>query len=73
MHANEGSENRDTLLVAGGIAVMIFGAGMLMASPTIRRTVLGTLQPMLSGGDNGGRPLAALLPDVERYMKLKGM
>jgi len=73
MHANDGSDTRDTLLLAGGIAVMIFGAGMLMSSPTIRRTVLGGLQPLLSGSDKGGRPLGALLPDVERYMKLKGM
>jgi hypothetical protein len=72
MHANDGSETRDTLLLAGGIAVMVFGAGMLMASPMIRRAVLGSLQPMLSGQGNSGRPLGAL-QDVERYIKLKAM
>jgi hypothetical protein len=73
MSGHEHSETRDTLLFAGGVAFMIFGAGMLMASPTIRRAVLGALSPMLAGQDGANGALGALLPDVERYLKLKAM
>jgi len=51
MNANESTEITDTLLLAGGLALMIFGAGMLLASPVIRRTVLGGLTPLLPGHD----------------------
>ena len=68
------SETRDVLLVAGGVALMAFGAGMLMAHPAVRRTVMATLGPLapeLAG------PLKTsvqkVLPDVERYLKLKAM
>jgi hypothetical protein len=74
MNSNESSEPRDTLLLAGGIALMVFGAGMLLASPVIRRTVLGSLTPLLPGQDGTTTgPLGALLPDVDRYMRLKAM
>ncbi len=73
MNANESSETRDALLLAGGVALMIFGAGMLLASPVIRRTVLGSLTPLLPGQDGANGALGGLLPDVERYLKLKAM
>jgi hypothetical protein len=49
MNNHDNSEARDTLLLAGGVALVIFGAGMLLAGPVIRRTVLGALTPMLPG------------------------
>jgi hypothetical protein len=73
MNANESSETRDTLLVAGGLALVTFGAGMLLASPVIRRTVLGTLTPLLPGQNGSGGALGGVFPDVERYLKLKAM
>ena len=73
MNNNHNSEARDTLLFAGGAALMIFGAGMLLASPVIRRTVLGALTPMLPGQDAANGTLGGLIPDVERYMRLKAM
>jgi hypothetical protein len=73
MNANESSDARDTLLLAGGAALMIFGAGMLLASPVIRRTVLGALAPTLPGQNGTNGTLGGLLPDVERYMRLKAM
>jgi hypothetical protein len=73
MNTPDNSETKDTLLFAGGIALMIFGAGMLLASPVIRRTVLGALTPMLPGQDGANGTLGGLLPDVERYLKLKAM
>ena len=73
MNNPDHSEARDTLLFAGGVALMIFGAGMLMASPVIRRTVLGALTPLLPGQDGANGTAGGLLPDVERYLKLKAM
>jgi hypothetical protein len=73
MNTSDNSETRDALLLAGGVALMIFGAGMLMASPVIRRTVRGALIPMLPGQDGANGSLGGLFPDVERYMRLKAM
>jgi hypothetical protein len=73
MDSHDNTQARDTLLFAGGVALMIFGAGMLLASPVIRRTVLGVLTPMLPGQDRANGALGGLLPDVERYMRLKTM
>jgi len=46
---------------------------MLLASPVIRRTVLGDVTPLLPGHDGANGALGGLLPDVERYLKLKAM
>jgi hypothetical protein len=73
MNTSENTETRDTLLVAGGIALMVFGAGMLLASPLLRRTVVGTLTPLLPGQDGPTASFGGIVPDVERYLKLKAM
>jgi hypothetical protein len=52
---------------------MVLGGGMLLASPVVRRTVLGTLVPLLPGQKGADGALGALLPDVERYLRLKAM
>jgi hypothetical protein len=70
---NQGEADvREALLLAGGAALVIFGAGLLMAHPTLRRTLLGSLTPLLPDQDrSGGR--GGVLPDVERYLKLRAM
>jgi hypothetical protein len=73
MNTRDNSEARDTLLFAGGVALMIFGAGMLLASPVIRRTVLGSLTSLLPAPNGSSGVLDGFLPDVERYLKLKAM
>jgi hypothetical protein len=74
MHDETNSEVRDTLFIAGGIALMAFGAGLILAHTGIRRSVMAGLTPLLpqpQGSIQAG--LGGLLPDVERYMKIKGM
>ena len=74
MHDEANSEVQSTLLLAGGIALMAMGAGMLMTHPALRGAVLAGLTPLLpelKGPVNTG--LAGLLPDVERYMRIKSM
>ena len=43
MHDNTNSEVRDAVLLAGGFALVVFGAGLMLAHPAIRRTLLGAL------------------------------
>jgi len=57
-------ETRDTLMMFGGMALMLLGAGMIMTSPIIRK---------MMGGLNFGNLLQTAAPDLERYLKLKAM
>jgi hypothetical protein len=74
MNDQGNSELRDTLLLAGGLALTVMGAGLLMAHPFIRRTVLQNVTPLLP--ELGGRVQAGfgdVMPDVNRYLKMQGM
>ena len=56
--------DRHTLYLLGGIALMIFGAGLIISSPVVRRYM----------GQLGiGNLTQAALPDVERSLKLRNM
>ena len=48
----------------GGVALMIFGAGLVLSNPFVRRYMsqLGI-----------GNLAHAAMPDVERYLKLRAM
>jgi hypothetical protein len=69
MQENTNLEVRDAVLLAGGIALVAFGAGLILAHPAVRQTLLGGVAPLGSMGGGIGR----VLPDVERYLKLKTM
>jgi hypothetical protein len=56
--------DRDTLLLFGGLACMVFGAGLVLSNRAIRR-YLGDVSP--------GQLLETAMPDVQRYMKLRAM
>lgn len=56
--------DRDTLYLLGGVALVIFGAGLILSNSTARR-LLG----QVGLGDLAG----AAMPDIERYMKLRSM
>jgi hypothetical protein len=62
--SRESNETRDTLFMMGGVAMMIFGAGLVLSNPVIRRYL---------GQANVGGLLSASLPDVERYLRLRAM
>jgi hypothetical protein len=68
------SEAMDVLLLSGGAALVVLGAGLLLSNSAIRQSAkaaLGTLMPDLEGPFKAG--IRGVLPDVERYLKLKGM
>lgn len=58
------SETNDTMLMFGGAALIVLGAGMLLSSSVIRG-YLGNLNLM--------KLVQAAVPDLERYLKLKAM
>jgi hypothetical protein len=58
------TSDRDTLFLFGGVALVVFGAGLILSNPTARRML---------GQVGLGDLTAAALPDVERYMKLRSM
>ena len=57
-------EARDTMLMFGGLALVLLGTGMILTSPAIRKYL---------GGLNVGNLLQNAAPDFERYLKLKAM
>jgi hypothetical protein len=63
-HSNEEFNDRDTLFILSGLALMVFGAGLILTNPIARRYM----------GELGIGSLASLaLPDLDRYLKLRSM
>jgi hypothetical protein len=65
-HDQNGAESRETLMMLSGVALVTLGAGLILSNPTVRRL-------MAQSGMGGLNLLAAAVPDVERYMKLRNM
>jgi len=58
------SADKETLYMLGGVAMVVFGAGLILTNPTIRRYL----------GQIGLANLAQVaLPDVDRYLRLRNM
>ena len=56
--------DKETLYMLGGVALVIFGAGLVLSNPTVRRYL----------GQMGlGDFASAALPDIERYFRLRAM
>lgn len=73
--ANNGSdESKDMLYLVGGFALLIAGAGLIMAHPEVRRQVRASLDRVLPGiQDNFNVGLTTVVPDFQRYMKIRSM
>jgi hypothetical protein len=73
--ANNGSdESKDMLYLVGGVALLIAGAGLIMAHPEIRKQVRAGLDRFLPGmGDKLNLGLTTVVPDFQRYMKIRNM
>jgi hypothetical protein len=64
-HASQDdTDTRDTLFLLGGAAMVVFGAGLILSTPVVRRAL---------GGANIGDLVGAAVPDLQRYMRLKAM
>jgi hypothetical protein len=60
----EPNETRDTLFLLGGLSLILFGTGLVLTNPVVRKLV---------GGANLGNLLQGAIPDLERYLKLRSM
>jgi hypothetical protein len=62
--ANGNGTDKDTLYMLGGVALVIFGAGLILSNPFVRRYMsqIGV-----------GNLAHAAIPDIERYLKLRAM
>jgi hypothetical protein len=62
--ATQNGSDKDTLYMLGGVAMIVFGAGLILSNPFVRRYLsqLGV-----------GNLAQAAFPDVERYLKLRAM
>jgi len=67
-HLNENNqdanETRDTLFLLGGAAFVVFGAGLILSTPMVRKAL---------GGVGIGNLIGAAMPDFEKYLKLRSM
>jgi hypothetical protein len=63
-NTNDISTDKSTLFLLGGVAMVVFGAGLIISNPVIRRYMsqLGV-----------GNLAQAAIPDIERYFKLRTM
>ncbi|HUA63636.1 MAG TPA: hypothetical protein VML19_33115 [Verrucomicrobiae bacterium] len=58
------TETRDTLFLLGGLSMILFGAGLVLTNPAVKK---------LMGQTNVGGLLQSALPDLERYLKIRSM
>ncbi len=56
--------DKDTLFMLSGAALILFGAGLILSNPLVRR-YLGQL--------GVGNLMHAALPDIDKYLKLRAM
>ena len=74
MEDNSLGESKDMLYLVGGLALLIAGAGLIMAHPGVRRQVQGNLSRVLPGiPENFTAGLSTVVPDFQRYMKIRAM
>ncbi len=61
---SDSSTDKDTLIMLSGVAFMVFGAGLILSNPLVRRYM----------GQLGiGNLAQAALPDLDRYLRLRAM
>lgn len=56
--------DKDTLYMLSGVALIVFGAGLILSNPLVRRYL---------GGVGVANLAQAALPDIDRYLKLRSM
>jgi hypothetical protein len=59
-----GFNDKDTLFMLSGVALVVFGAGLILSNPIARRYL---------GQFGVGNLAQAALPDLDRYLKLRAM
>jgi hypothetical protein len=58
------TSDKDTLFMLSGVALVVFGAGLILSNPIARRYL---------GQFGLGNLAQGALPDLDRYLKLRSM
>lgn len=67
-------DSKDMLYLVGGLALLVAGAGLIMAHPEVRKQVRAKLDRVLPGvQDNFNLGLTTVVPDLQRYLKIRSM
>lgn len=61
---NHNGSDKDTLYMLSGAALILFGAGLILSNPQVRKYL---------GQIGVGNLVTAALPDFDRYLKLRNM
>jgi hypothetical protein len=74
MAKNGSDDSKDMLYLVGGLAFLIAGAGLIMAHPEVRKQLRAGIDRVLPGlQDNFNLGLTTIVPDFQRYMKIRSM
>lgn len=60
----DSATDRDTLFMLSGVALIVFGAGLILSNPLVRKYL---------GQAGIGNLAQQALPDLDRYLKLRSM
>jgi hypothetical protein len=60
----DGTTDKDTLYMLSGVALIVFGAGLILSNPLVRKYL---------GQVGIGNLAQAALPDLDRYLRLRQM
>jgi len=61
---NGNANARETLFLLGGAALLVVGAGMVLSHPAVRQYI---------DKSSLGNVISNLIPDVEKYFRLRSM
>jgi hypothetical protein len=64
MEFSKNGSDKDTLYMLSGAALILFGAGLILSNPQVRKYL---------GQIGVGNLVTAALPDFDRYLKLRNM
>jgi hypothetical protein len=75
MENKESNGSKDMLYLVGGLALLVAGAGLIMAHPMVRQHLRDGLSRVLPEGMPQGLSsgLSTVVPDFQRYMKIRSM
>ena len=69
-------DSRDWLYFTGGVALVVLGAGLIASHPAIRKGLRAGLEAVLPDVQSRLGPMKAIsgvIPDVQRYLRLRAM
>jgi hypothetical protein len=74
METSGADDSKDMLYLVGGLALLLAGAGLIMAHPAVRKQVRNGLDRLVPGiPENLSSGLSTVVPDLQRYLKIRSM